>query len=177
MTKLLTILTATACLTACTLPETEGTETGTETTGTTGTTGTSTTTAGCEKLMISQISVPDCTDNVWEYDVLTSCWAGMVEVSITQNTASPWEESHTLESIERFTVEEQFGLSLPVTNDWSAQASNVNSLYQCDDVEAGRSGTMTWTFDLYDTDGFWIECVALGVDAAANADCFNANDW
>jgi hypothetical protein len=177
MTKLLVIMTAVAGLSACALPATDTETTATATTGTTGTTGTSSTTATCDKLMINQVSVPDCTDNIWTYDVITSCWAGMVEVSTTQNTSSPWEEFHTLDSIERFTLEEQFGLTLPVTDDWSAQASNVNSLYKCDDVEHGRSNTMTWTFDLYDTDGFWVECVAMGADAAASADCFNANDW
>ena len=134
--------------------------------------------------MISEVSVPDCTDNIWTYDVITSCWASSVTVSTNQDTKWPWEEFHTLDSIERFTLEEQFGLTLPVIlgedgelPDYNLQEENVNSLYQCDDVEHGRSNTMTWTFDLYDTDGVWVECVALGADAKASADCFNANDW
>lgn len=172
MNKLSLVLAATALLSACTVPEAS-----TETTATGTTTGTSTTTATCEGLLIDEVTVPTCSGNTWNYNVVTSCWAGMVDLDVTQNTASPWEEYHVLDSVERFTLEEEFGLSLPVTDDFSSQESSVNSLYKCDDVEAGRSDTLTWTFYVYDVDGYYTDCVVMGADPTVSPDCANANDW
>ncbi len=93
----------------------------------------------------------------WFYSVDIIGWAENVTMYITQDTSSPWEEDHDLVNIE-YALDgawDLWELTLPITSDWQAQESGVNTLFSGD---TAMESTMAWRIEAYE-DGAVADCV------------------
>lgn len=134
----------------------------------------------CDTPIIDVFDTPSCSNGQWSYSLKSTCWTGMATVDIVQtgvSTNDPWSESHEMYSHDRTEEYEIMKLELNVISDWSAYQPNQNSLFQCDDTEAGRASTMTWAFSVYDADYQLTDCVAYGDKPGAFGECENGNSW
>ena len=93
----------------------------------------------------------------WSYNVDVIGWAESAHLYITQDTSSPWEEDHDLVQgdYDEDGAWDTWGIDLPITDDWSAQESGVNTLFAGD---AAMEATMLWRVDVYDA-GAIADCV------------------
>ena len=98
----------------------------------------------------------------WVYDVELIGWAENVTMYITQDTSSPWEEDHDLVQgdFDPDGAWDKWGLVLPITDDWQAQESGINTLFAGD---AAMEATMAWRIDAYEA-GAVVDCVVWGSD-------------
>jgi hypothetical protein len=110
----------------------------------------------------------------WTYEVDVIGWAESAHMYITQDTSSPWEEDHDLVQgdYDPDGAWDTWGITLPITGDWSAQESGVNTLFSGD---AAMESTMVWRIDVYDA-GTIADCVywagsSADVSIIADSDC------
>jgi hypothetical protein len=139
-----------------------------------------TTPVACDVTLINSFNVPSCTDGQWRYEIETQCWAGSAWIEIQQTgSTQPWSEEHDMNSEQLLENPEGeiWGLDLAVVDAVGDVTSGSTSLFKCDDVEAGRSSTMTWAFHVTDLEGVESDCVAYGDDPSFFAGCADGNAW
>ncbi len=107
----------------------------------------------------------------WTYNVDVLGWAESASMYITQDTSSPWDEDHELVQGEYDPdgMWDTWGITLPITTDWAAQESGVNTLFA---GEAAMEETMLWLIEVYDA-GEVADCVywaGASADASIIAD-------
>ncbi len=103
----------------------------------------------------------------WFYSVDIIGWAENVTMYITQDTSSPWEEDHDLVNIE-YAEDGSWDLweiTLPITTDWAAQESGVNTLFSGD---SAMEATMAWRIEAYE-DGAVADCVVWAGSSSTTA--------
>jgi len=108
----------------------------------------------------------------WDYSVECVGWADLVTMYITQDTSSPWEEDHELSNTDYAEDGswDLWELSLPITDDWQAQESGVNTLFgnsiSCENPYC--ESTMVWQVKAWEGDSV-ADCVVwAGSDADVN---------
>jgi len=108
----------------------------------------------------------------WTYEVDCIGWADTVSMYITQDTTSPWEETHELENTDYDPdgAWDKYELTLPITDDWEAQESGVNTLFgnsiSCENPYC--ESTMVWQIKAFEGDTV-ADCVVwAGSDADVN---------
>jgi len=110
----------------------------------------------------------------WTYNADIIGWGESAYLTISQDTAQPWEEEHDLVQGEYDAdgMWDTWGITLPITTDWEAQETGLNTLFSGDtDME----DTMLWRIDVYDA-GVIADCVywagaSADVAKIADADC------
>ncbi|MFH1463271.1 MAG: hypothetical protein ABIO70_02690 [Pseudomonadota bacterium] len=108
--------------------------------------------------------------NSWSYEVHCNGWADLVTLYITQDTSSPWDENHDLESwdFDDGGAWDVWGRDLPIVQTWQEQVDSTNTLFgnstSCENPYC--EGTMVWR--VYAWEGSTVkDCV---IWAGANAD-------
>jgi hypothetical protein len=83
----------------------------------------------------------------WTYEVDLLGWADSVVLDITENSETPWSESHDLEELS-YTKDpktDRFGIDLPIVDDPADQVNDVNTLFS-----VATEPHMVWMFTAYE---------------------------
>jgi hypothetical protein len=106
----------------------------------------------------------------WSYEVHCFGWADLVSLYITQDTNSPWDEDHELESwdFDPDGAWDIWGIDLPIVQTWQDQENGVNTLFgnstSCENPYC--EGTMLWR--AYAWEGSTVKDCVVWAGADAN---------